>query len=212
MKLILFISLTFSFLMGKEICLGNFGSLYDVKEENIKIKLKREFFKKKDKIVELAKEALESGLIYKRDIRISSQNKTINRSNIIKAISNMRDKDGKILYHKGDNIKARPLPEGVSYSLCIVQFETFSILDEIIDRFGKNCRYVFLNVDIRDISSKKKYEELDKYIGNDSLFDMFEIDAVPVKITLYGNKQKFTYLSYPDIKKSVELKKIQKGE
>lgn len=171
--------------------LGIYGGLYDVKEVNMKKAIKAELVKKMPEIEKKAKEAFASGLIYKIDIPFSQKNETLTKEFALK----LKDKNGIERTFKGDDS-----PYKIHDSLCIVNFQGYDLLDEVINSFGEKCRYVFLNVDIRKISKKKKYANLNKFIGNDRLFSMMPIKATPVKITLSNSSIVYKYLDYRKIR------------
>jgi len=177
--------------------LGTYGPLYDIKERNLKVAIKEELTKKMPEIEEYAKTIFESGMIYNIDIPFSQKKETL----VKKFALSLPDKNGVEQIHDGQST-----PFVINDSLCIVNFEAFNILDDIVEHFGKKCRYVFLNIDIRKISKVEKYKELEKFIGNDMLFNMMEISSTPVKITLNNDVMKYEYLNYNNVKNRTKQK------
>lgn len=195
--LILSVFLAFSLYAYND--LGTFGPTYDVQEENLKDVMMENLKKKKSEIKALAKKAYESGLIYKSDIPFSKKDKIV-ESELVLNVPNSSQK-----------AKAKDIPYAIDDSMCIVSFESYNILDDIIEHFGEKCRYVFLNVDIRKISQNNKYKNINKFIGNDILFHIIDIDVTPLKITLKGNKMTKRYLDYREVKKRVKQKLLNKN-
>lgn len=177
--------------------LGTYGGQYDVKEKDIKEVIKKSLVESKDKIKEMAEKAFESGLIYHSDIPFSDKNET---------------KIATAAFNDPKTNKTFPLsniPQTIHDSLCVISFESFNILDEVISEFGDSCRYVFLNVDIRKITSLKKYANIEPYIGNDLLFQIFNIEATPVKLTIDKEKIKYEYLDYKKVKATAKEKLLE---
>jgi len=180
---------------------GTVGDLYDVKEKNLIEEIRKQLTEKKDEFRKMAEDAFEKGLIYKKNIPYSQVEKTVVAPPVIK-IPNF-----------GKEYKKQSLadsPYNIKDNMCFVSFENFKIFDKIIQEFGKDCRYVLINIDIRKITSQEKYSNLQIYLGNDEVIKMFDIDATPVKLKITKNKITKEFLDYPKIKKEVELEEQNK--
>jgi len=180
--------------------LGRYGPTYDIAEQNIKKVIQRNLVEKKDEIQGMAEKAYRSGLIYNIDLSYSDKDETLQSELIL----NNPNKNS-----TQQSIAAKDIPYKINDSMCIVSFESFAILDEVIEDYGIDCRYVFLNISIDKISRMKKYSKMKKFIGNDMLFNIFDIDKTPLKITLIDKKMKFEYLDYKRITAEAKEKLLE---
>ena len=198
MKVFLFIFLfiiSISSTLDAYIDLGTYGSQYIVREKNIKTQIEDSLKKHKDDIKKLAKKAFESGLIYKKVLPFSKKEAIFNEE-----FSLINPSTGRIFH-------ASEIPYNVQDNICVISYQSDEILKEIIKHFGNNCRYVFLNVDIRKITKNDKFSKINVFVGNSTLLKMFNIDSTPLKISIHGNKMKYHYLNYNKILKAVKNKK-----
>ena len=207
MRKLIFFSMIFStYLFSENIYLGEFGTTYPIKEENIKKKILSGIKKNQKKFEDMAKSAFEDAMIYSINIPESTSHDISYRDLVFYAPKDIYDKDRNVIISKGE---AMDIPKNMLSSaqdMCVVSFDGFHILDEIINRFGEKCKYIFVNVDIRKISHNPKYKNLSIYVGNDTFFSMFPIDKVPARISFSKDKEKIEYLDYLDIQQTVKQK------
>lgn len=201
MKLILLL-LSSSLLLISYQDLGTFGKQYPIKEENIKRVLKKALLEKKDSVQEMAKKAFNSGLTYSKALPFSDNDSTEKKKLSLSVPGGPM---------QGQKIESSNIPYQIKDSLCVVSFDGYNILDELIMEFGNECRYVFLNVDIREISNKEKYEGINKFIGNDTLFNILDINSTPTKFTLNGDTIEIQTLDYERIKAQAKERLLSNG-
>lgn len=180
--------------------LGTYGSQYPIREKNIKTQLEDNFKKHKDDIKALARKAFASGLIYRKSLQFSKEDATYTRDFTMKNP------------YTGAIIHSSDIPYAVQDNICIVDYRSDKILDEIVKQFGTNCRYVFLNVNITKITSNEKYSKINAFVGNDALFNFFDINATPEKISINGKRMDYQYLNYSRILKELKNKEMESGE
>lgn len=180
---------------------GIAGKLYDVKEKNLIEEIRKQLILKKDKIKKMARDAFNKGLKYESNLPYSQKDRIIKTKPVI------------YLQNYGKGYIEQSLessPYNIHDSMCFVSFESFEILDKIIERFGKKCRYVFFNTDIRKITQNKKYSDLNVFVGNDKVINMFKVDSTPLKVLITKKNITKEYINYQKLKKEIADEKQKK--